>query len=349
MTNQNDTSQAKLTDDQIEVLAKKHIAPHADRLDKLLPHRVPYRQTEQFRRVKALIGDVLSRLRAPVADEWVLPPLPAAWGSAINDAGDGHVDLYSAEQMQEYTRAALASAPVADDWTPTPVNINALPERVRAYIHDLVANADPSGMVAENTLLRDQTKQLDAMIGRLKRELASAPVAGEAQPEIEQMAVNRYRPVPDGKFSYKVVAGDGSRSLYTGTKDSCLRVAAKLTEAFLDGAFVASDAAPQASAVAGEAPTWEQVRDELAILLSGATGKRSAFWERPLDDAATGRGALAKMRALLAAPQASAMPPLTDAMRAVISNERDVYQTPDALYGALCDAARDADKEQGNG
>lgn len=78
--------------------------------------------------------------------------------------------------------------------------------------------------------------------------LASAPVAGEAQERIEQMAVNRYRPVPDGKFSYKVVAGDGSRSLYTGTKDSCLRVAAKLTEAFLDGAFVASDAAPQASA-----------------------------------------------------------------------------------------------------
>ena len=34
MTNQNDTSQAKLTDDQIEVLAKKH-CPHADRLDKL--------------------------------------------------------------------------------------------------------------------------------------------------------------------------------------------------------------------------------------------------------------------------------------------------------------------------
>lgn len=127
---------------------------------------------------------------AHVADEWVLPPLPAAWGSAINDAGDGHVDLYSAEQMQEYARAHA---------------------------------------------------------GAVRSVLASAPVAGEAQERIEQMAVNRYRPVPDGKFSYKVVAGDGSRSLYTGTKDSCLRVAAKLTEAFLDGAFVASDAAPQAS------------------------------------------------------------------------------------------------------
>lgn len=88
----------------------------------------------------------------------------------------------------------------------------------------------------------------DAWRDQLASALASAPVAGETQERIEQMAVNRYRPVPDGKFSYKVVAGDGSRSLYTGTKDSCLRVAAKLTEAFLDGAFSAANAAPQASA-----------------------------------------------------------------------------------------------------
>ncbi|CAB3899748.1 hypothetical protein [Achromobacter deleyi] len=93
---------------------------------------------------------------------------------------------------------------------------------------------------------------------------ASAPVAGEAQESIEQMAVNRYRPVPDGKFSYKVVAGDGSRSLYTGTKDSCLRVAAKLTEAFLDGAFVASYAAPQASKP-DFADAYEGAREDLAI------------------------------------------------------------------------------------
>ena len=70
MTNQNDTSQAKLTDDQIEVLAKKHIARTPIGWTNL-PHRVPYRQTEQFRRVKALIGDVLSRLRAQ--------PRPRSW------------------------------------------------------------------------------------------------------------------------------------------------------------------------------------------------------------------------------------------------------------------------------
>lgn len=57
---------------------------------------------------------------------------------------------------------------------------------------------------------------------------------------IEKLAINRYRPVPAGLLAYKVVAGDGSRSLFSGTKDECKIVAAKLTEAFLDGAHVAS-------------------------------------------------------------------------------------------------------------
>lgn len=58
-----------MNDDDIEALAKKHIAPHADRLDAIMANPVPYQQTEQFRRVKALISDVLSKLRAHVADE----------------------------------------------------------------------------------------------------------------------------------------------------------------------------------------------------------------------------------------------------------------------------------------
>ncbi|MGE8629498.1 hypothetical protein [Achromobacter denitrificans] len=102
------------------------------------------------------------------------------------------------------------------------------------------------------TVNRTATPQqfADHLQREARAALASAPVAGEAREHIEQMAVNRYRLVPDGAFSYKVVAGDGTRSLYTGTKDSCLRVAAKLTEAFLDGAFAVAHAAPQASAEA---------------------------------------------------------------------------------------------------
>jgi hypothetical protein len=90
--------------------------------------------------------------------------------------------------------------------------------------------------------------------------LARAPVAGEAQERIEQMALSRYRTVPCGQFSHKVVAGDGSRSLHVGPKGECLEVAAHLTEAFLDGAFVASSAAPQASEAAPFAPDWANYR-----------------------------------------------------------------------------------------
>lgn len=60
---------------------------------------------------------------------------------------------------------------IADDWTPTADNVNALPMPVRRYIHDLETNADPAGMVAENTLIKDLCRQLDAKIAQLKEQL----------------------------------------------------------------------------------------------------------------------------------------------------------------------------------
>lgn len=58
---------------------------------------------------------------------------------------------------------------IGDDWLPTAENINALPKPLFEYIYHLETMADPAGMVAENALLKDQTRQLDAMIARLKR------------------------------------------------------------------------------------------------------------------------------------------------------------------------------------
>jgi hypothetical protein len=54
-------------------------------------------------------------------------------------------------------------------WTPTAENINTLPNPVKQYIHDLETNADPAGTIQDLALLKDQTKQLDAMIARLKK------------------------------------------------------------------------------------------------------------------------------------------------------------------------------------
>jgi hypothetical protein len=73
----------------------------------------------------------------------------------------------------------------------------------------------------------------------VRQALAAQP--SESAERIEKTALNRYKAVPDGLF-YKVVAGDGTRALYTGTKHSCRRIADKLTEAFLDGAFVVTAA-----------------------------------------------------------------------------------------------------------
>lgn len=72
---------------------------------------------------------------------------------------------------------------------------------------------------------------------QVRAALAAQPHATQAVPQdLESLAINRYRPVPAGVFAYKVVAGDGERSLFSGTKDECQIVARKLTEAFLDGA-----------------------------------------------------------------------------------------------------------------
>lgn len=58
---------------------------------------------------------------------------------------------------------------IGADWIPTAECINALPKPLRQYIHDLETMADPAGIIQENALLQDQTRQLDAMIARLKR------------------------------------------------------------------------------------------------------------------------------------------------------------------------------------
>lgn len=146
-----------MTDDEIETLAKKHICPHHDRLDAILPNRVPYQQTEQFRRVKALIGDVLSKLRAPVADEQQpdgkRPDLDWIEGVRVTDTlGRGWcvridgTDIF--EDVNRYGCKGRKSFQIA------------------------------SGLASKQEAERAALEWID----RQRAALASAPVAGEAQP-----------------------------------------------------------------------------------------------------------------------------------------------------------------------
>lgn len=52
----------------------------------------------------------------------------------------------------------------------TSAEINALPEKVRRFIHDLETRVDPAGEVAQNALLRDQVLQLEAALTAAEAE-----------------------------------------------------------------------------------------------------------------------------------------------------------------------------------
>ena len=79
--------------------------------------------------------------------------------------------------------------PVTNDaWLPTPDAINALPLPVRTYIRDLHTNCDPAGMVADNTILRDCNRGLQAMYRRLVDQAAGCFDAAYAEGLAEALA-----------------------------------------------------------------------------------------------------------------------------------------------------------------
>jgi hypothetical protein len=53
--------------------------------------------------------------------------------------------------------------------------INASPEPLRSYIHDLEAHADPAGTLRQNLERGELIEQLTAKIAELKQKLASQP------------------------------------------------------------------------------------------------------------------------------------------------------------------------------
>lgn len=66
----------------------------------------------------------------------------------------------------------MSKIEVPEDWTPTTDNINALPNALRRYIHDLQTNADPAGTLRENFRLRQENAALRAECERLARSSA---------------------------------------------------------------------------------------------------------------------------------------------------------------------------------
>jgi hypothetical protein len=67
-------------------------------------------------------------------------------------------------QAIETLRAAQKGAAL-DSWEPTAENINALPEPVRRYVHQLETLSDLAGLVREHALLKQQVRALLKKLG----------------------------------------------------------------------------------------------------------------------------------------------------------------------------------------
>ena len=196
---ENNAAQPPLTNDQIEALAKKHIAPRADRLDAIMTNPVPYQQTEQFRRVKALIVDVLSNLRAPVADEpdwanrrtdslvgWINEVGTLAQHPRIKDSWLRNAMRTIYDGLSRY--GAVAIAPLAGAATGSDRQV--LLEAIHRY-------GNARAMAEHNIAYRDEVRNtVDALVALFD----AAPQASAAPAAFPKDGVRSGRSGPDGVF-----------------------------------------------------------------------------------------------------------------------------------------------------
>ena len=79
--------------------------------------------------------------------------------SVVNNSYDIRL-LPEIKQACKQIKEMIHHAGIDGAWLPTPENINALPEPVRKFIHDLETNVDPQSMVRENFLIKDTCRAL---------------------------------------------------------------------------------------------------------------------------------------------------------------------------------------------
>lgn len=177
MTQQDDITQRMLTDDEIEALAKKHICPHHDRLEAVLPNRSPYQKTEQFRRVKALVGDVLSKLRA----EGVPYCYALETRGPHGDAGDVLLDI-EYNRTDNFSGGRTGGKPLFEH--PAPVASAPADERA------LTAQQRKEFIRRTSYISEADRDTRAAFVDEIVRAaLSSAPVAGEAQKPVVTLDV----------------------------------------------------------------------------------------------------------------------------------------------------------------
>jgi hypothetical protein len=83
-----------------------------------------------------------------------------------------HATCADLAALRHHERTAHGA--VGDDWLPTAENVNALPDPLRRYIHDLETRADPSGDLRDKAIAQDEVAMLRAALNANVLKLGTA-------------------------------------------------------------------------------------------------------------------------------------------------------------------------------
>lgn len=111
----------------------------------------------------------------PIGQAGVAPGLPTNAAPQVGSTRTAHVIKTGHPEKPAAAVPVNPSHALPSDWTPTAANVNALPEPVRRYIHDIETRCDPAGDVAALTLARDQIRQLEASNRQLRDARSATP------------------------------------------------------------------------------------------------------------------------------------------------------------------------------
>src|SRR5215470_20117321 len=83
--------------------------------------------------------------------------------------------------LQSFLEIDAAEVPIEGGlgWLPTAENVNALPDGIRGYVHDLETRCDPAHDIQRLARQADTIRGLDAKVRELEAELASVRRKGE--------------------------------------------------------------------------------------------------------------------------------------------------------------------------
>ena len=132
------------------------------------------REAVVVERIAEAMADVIANRHGHERDDW------------LNDERreEARAAYRALKSSTPTTGEASAPPPLSEGWTPTAANINALPDPLRRYIHDLETRCDPTGDVQT---IHSQREQINGLLKRVRELSTPAESGAGAREDVERV------------------------------------------------------------------------------------------------------------------------------------------------------------------